>query len=77
MTGDPGDAALATVRAEVTDLRQRVATLERAPTIQVGPGSPSVWGFVGRDGTPYAQSAAPTFWVRIGAAWRGVGLPLT
>jgi hypothetical protein len=70
-------AALGDLQRQNADLRREVRDLRAAPTIQVAGGLPAASGYTGREGTPYASVAGPSFWVRIGGAWRGVNLPLT
>jgi len=70
LVGDAQSAAVAMLRQENNDLRQRVAALERAATIQVGAGAPTQ---ASRDGTPYADQTNLRLYVRMNGAWRWIG----
>jgi hypothetical protein len=73
---DPTTPAPATpagrTAAKLADLERRLAALERGvPTIQTGTGAPTSSP---RDGTPYADVAAPRLYLRVNGAWKSTVL---
>jgi hypothetical protein len=68
----PGAGVHADTAHRIAALEARIASLERAATVQIGAGVPAQ---PARDGTLYGQTTN-TLWLRINSAWRGVNLPL-
>lgn len=70
LTADAQSAAVAMLRQDLADVRQRLSAEERAATIQVGSGAPTQ---ASRDGTPYADQTNLRLYVRMNGAWRFIG----